>query len=99
MKPRIVVPLQTARLALFAIVATLAFPASAVQQVVPAAAYAENNYSNRDPGYAINGAGLTGEAHGNSPNNTMWMGSNDKNYAKWFLTDFGAVAPLHSLKN
>jgi hypothetical protein len=72
--------------------------AIAVDEVDPVAAYAQNNYANRAPINAVNGAGLTGDAHDNSPNDTMWMGSSSSSFAKWFITDLGSFVPLHSIK-
>ena len=86
------------RLAVLAIAIGIAPVAFSANLVVPAAAYAENSYGGREPVYAINGAGLTGEAHGNSAPNTMWMGLNSGSFAKWFVTDLGSVVPLHSMK-
>jgi hypothetical protein len=85
-------------LAVLAIAIGIAPFAYSAVPVTPAAAYAENNYKDRTPTYAINGAGLTGEAHGNSADYTMWMGANSSSFAKWFVTDLGSVVPLHSMK-
>lgn len=63
------------------------------------AAAASTTYPNRDPKYAVNGAGLTGDAHANTADYTVWMTqSSGAISGAWFRVDLGQVYPLHSFK-
>lgn len=61
-------------------------------------ATASGSYTNRDPVYAINGAGMTGDTHTSSgANGLMWMGDNS-GLPKWFKVDLGQHYDLHSIE-
>jgi hypothetical protein len=52
-------------------------------------ATAYNNYTDRDPVYAVNGAGMTGLDHASdTPVYKMWMGANS-DIPKWFKVNLG----------
>lgn len=62
-------------------------------------AVASTTYPNRDPKYAVNGAGLTGDAHASTADYTTWMTqSSGAISGAWFRIDLGQVYPLHSFK-
>lgn len=62
-------------------------------------AAASATYVNRDPKYAVNGAGLTGDAHANTADYTTWMTQTSGVISgAWFRVDLGQVYPLHSFK-
>ncbi len=53
-------------------------------------ATASDTYTGRDPLYAVNGAGMTGNAHNSdAANSKMWMGANST-LSKWFKVNLGA---------
>lgn len=55
--------------------------------------------SDRAAKWAVNGAGLNGNQHTNTPaNGTMWMNAYAPPAGQWFKMDLGVVYPLHSLR-
>ncbi len=63
------------------------------------AASASTTYPNRDPKYAVNGAGLSGDQHSNAGDYATWMTqSSGAISGAWFRVDLGQVYPLDSFK-
>jgi hypothetical protein len=61
-------------------------------------AAASDNYTGREPFYAVNGAGMIGDAHSSGhPAGSMWMGANS-NLPKWFKVDFVSSQDLVSME-
>ncbi|MDA3924940.1 MAG: hypothetical protein PF904_09610 [Kiritimatiellae bacterium] len=90
---------------LFLVTATVAFAFSVKGEVVRIelgdnSATASTSYPNRQPKYAVNGAGLTGDQHtATGGDNVSWLSSNLSILSnQWFLIDLGAIAPLHHVK-
>lgn len=84
----------------------LGLPAAAATRIVlgDSAATASSSYmtstSDRAAKWAVNGGGLTGDAHiATNANGTMWMSNTSTTPAsQWFKIDLGTVYPLHTLK-
>ncbi len=61
-------------------------------------ATAINNYLNRDPVYAVNSAGMSGDAHASdTPVYKMWMGANGT-WPKWFKVDLGSSTSMDFMR-
>ena len=64
-------------------------------------ATASTSYGNRNPRYAVNGAGLTGDQHtAQAANNVAWLSASDSNPTsnEWFRIDLGQVMPIDHVK-
>ena len=63
-------------------------------------AAASSTYSNRDPKYAVNGAGLDGDTHtSTNADFLMWMSTSGQAVSgQWFRVDLGQVTPLDHFK-
>jgi hypothetical protein len=63
-------------------------------------AAASSSYANREPRYAVNGAGLVGNLHSNTADKVAWMSATQSSTVsgQWFRVDLGQVVELSHFK-